>query len=64
MGAVWLGWRLSHGILPPLTLRNSVAGVYLCIADEAISNLETAEKWERADTTLVPSWILLVEGTR
>ena len=49
-------------ILPPLALRNGIAGVHLCLADEAISNLETAEKKARGDATLVPSWVLLIEG--
>ncbi len=49
-------------VLPPLTLRDGIAGVHLCIADEAISNVETAEKKARADATRVPSWVLLIEG--
>lgn len=48
--------------LPPLTLRDGIAGVHLCLADEAASNVETAEKKVRTDTTLVPSWVLLIEG--
>jgi hypothetical protein len=49
-------------ILPPLSLRNGISGVHLCIADEAISKVETNEKKARADTTLVPTWIVLIEG--
>ena len=36
--------------------------MHLCLADEAISNVETAEKKARADATLVPAWIVLIEG--
>ena len=53
---------LTARALPPLSLRKGIAGVHLCLADEAISNVETAEKKARADTTLVPSWIVLIEG--
>src|SRR5262249_1824910 len=53
---------LATGILPRLALRAGVAGVHLCLADEATSNVETAEKKARADTTLVPTWIVLIEG--
>jgi len=53
---------LVSQILPPLTLRDGIAGVHLCLADEAASKVETAEKKVRADTTLVPSWVLLIEG--
>ena len=53
---------LTKRVLPSLALRKGIAGVHLCLADEAISNVETAEKKARADATLVPRWILLVEG--
>ena len=36
--------------------------MHLCLADEAVSKIETAEKKARADTTLVPTWIVLIEG--
>jgi len=53
---------LTTRALPPISLRRGIAGVHLCLADEAISNVETAEKKARADATLVPAWIVLVEG--
>ena len=53
---------LTTRVLPPLALRKGIAGVHLCLADEAISRIETAEKKARADTTLVPTWIVLIEG--
>lgn len=53
---------LTTRILPPLPFRKGIAGVHLCLADEAISKVETAEKKARADTTRVPTWIVLIEG--
>src|SRR6185295_4432751 len=53
---------LTSTILPPLALRVGIAGVHLCLADEAVSKVETAEKKARADRTLVPTWIVLIEG--
>ena len=53
---------LANRVLPPLSLRIGIAGVHLCLADEAVSNVETAEKKARADKTLVPTWIVLIEG--
>lgn len=50
-------------LLPPLAERKGVAGVHLCVADEAISRIETAEKKARADATAVPGCIVLIEGT-
>jgi hypothetical protein len=55
--------NLTARVLPPLALIKGIAGVHLCLADEAISKIETAEKKARADATLVPTWILLIEGT-
>jgi len=53
---------LSTKILPPLALRVGIAGVHLCLADEAVSNVETAEKRARSDSTRVPTSIVLIEG--
>ena len=53
---------LTTQALPPIALRKGIAGVHLCLADEAISNVETVEKKARADATLVPAWIVLIEG--
>jgi hypothetical protein len=53
---------LRRRLLPPLVYRKGIAGVHLCLADEAASSVETAEKRVRADATLVPSWIVLIEG--
>jgi len=53
---------LRQRLLPPLCDNKGIAGVHLCLADESISNVETAEKKARADTTQVPTWIILIEG--
>jgi hypothetical protein len=53
---------LRRRVLPPLVYRKGVAGVHLCLADDAASTIETAERKVRANATLVPAWIILVEG--
>ena len=53
---------LRQRLLPPLCDDKGIAGVHLCLADESISKVETAEKKARADTTQVPTWIILIEG--
>jgi len=53
---------LRQRLLPPLCDNKGVAGVHFCLADESISKVETAEKKARADTTQVPTWIVLIEG--
>ena len=54
---------LRRRILPPVVYRKGVSGVHLCLADEAVSNLLTAERKARGnDPTAVPSWVLLIEG--
>ena len=37
--------------------------MHLCVADERISNVETAERKARAGATDVPAWIASIEGT-
>ncbi|HEY7942998.1 MAG TPA: hypothetical protein VIH15_00665 [Casimicrobiaceae bacterium] len=54
---------LCKRLLPPLEARKGIAGVHLCLADEAISRIETAEKRARTDATAIPGWIGLIEGT-
>jgi len=53
---------LRQRLLPPLCDNKGIAGVHLCLSDESISKVETAEKKARADTTQVPTWIILIEG--
>ena len=54
---------LRRHLLPPLADRKGIAGVHLCLADEAISRIETAEKKARSEATAIPGWIVLIEGT-
>ena len=54
---------LRQRVLPPLANRTGITGVHLCLADDSVSKVETAEKKARADTTQVPTWITLVEGS-
>ena len=54
---------LRRRLLPPLAGRKGIAGVHLCLADEAISRIETAEKKARSEATAIPRWIVLIEGT-
>ena len=53
---------LGQRFLPSLCDNKGITGVHLCLADESISKVETAEKKARADTTQVPTWIILIEG--
>jgi len=53
---------LRHDRLPRLADAPGVSGVHFCRADEATSRAETAEKKARGSATLVPNWIVLVEG--
>jgi len=53
---------LRQRLLPPLCDNKGITGVHLCLADESISKVETAEKKARADTTQIPTWIILMEG--
>ncbi|MGN6807644.1 MAG: hypothetical protein ACTHJZ_17140 [Trinickia sp.] len=55
---------LRQRVLPPLVDLPGITGVHLCLADEAISKVETAEKKARSEGTKVPTWIVLVEGCR
>jgi hypothetical protein len=54
---------LTRRLMPPLAERKGISGVHLCLADDGISKIETAEKKTRADGTLVPTWIVLIEGS-
>jgi len=53
---------LAQRVLPVLAERPGVCGAHLCIADQAASGIETAEKKARADATLIPNWVIMVEG--
>ncbi len=53
---------LRERVLPPLVARHGVAGIHVGVADVAASSIETAERKARANATLVPSCVVLVEG--
>ena len=53
---------LRQRVLAPLADRQGITGVHLCVADEAISKVETAEKKARAEGTQIPAWIVMIEG--
>ena len=53
---------LRQQLLPVIVDLRGVAGVHLCRADEAGSAIETVEKAARNSATLIPHWILMVEG--
>ncbi|WP_277184270.1 hypothetical protein [Caballeronia sp. BR00000012568055] len=55
---------LRQRLLPELVDRSGITGVHLCLADEAVSRVETAEKKARSEGTEVPKWIVLIEGCR
>jgi hypothetical protein len=55
---------LRQAVLPPLADRPGITGVHLCLADEAVSKVETAEKKARSEGTAVPTWIVMIEGCR
>lgn len=53
---------LAQRILPGLVDRPGIVGAHLCIADQGASGIETAEKRARADRTLIPNWVVMIEG--
>ena len=48
--------------IPKIAAAPGVAGVHFCRADPSSSRIDTTEKKARGTATLVPNWILLVEG--
>jgi len=53
---------LTRRILPALSQRSGIAGVHLCLADEALNRIDSADRQLYADTPRVPGWIVLIEG--
>ncbi len=53
---------LVSEVVPGIAKERGVAGVHFCRADQSASGIDTAEKKARASATLVPNWILLIEG--
>ena len=52
-----MGFAVRHSPFTGVTYT-----VHLCLADEAASRIETAERKVRADATHVPAVIVLIEG--
>jgi hypothetical protein len=53
---------LTRRILPALSQRLGIAGVHLCLADDALSRIDSAETHLYADAPVVPAWVVLIEG--
>lgn len=49
-------------VLPGLAAEPGIAGAHLLVADPEGSAIETAERRARGAATLIPRWIVLVEG--
>jgi len=53
---------LCEKLLPDVVDSRGVAGAHLCCADVEGSRIETTEKKARAGDTVIPDWIVLIEG--
>lgn len=53
---------LVSEVVPGIAKEPGVAGAHCCRADRSASAIATAEKKIRATATLVPAWIILIEG--
>jgi len=51
---------LRHHVLPPVIDIAGVVGVHLCIADQAASDVETAERKGRE--VAIPKWLIMIEA--
>lgn len=54
--------RLANEVLPGVAALAGITGAHLCLADEAASRIRTVEAAARRVPTLVPTWIVLIEG--
>ncbi len=54
--------RLTGHVFPEITALPGITGAHLCLADEAASGIRTVEASVRTVPTLVPTWIVLIEG--
>jgi len=52
--------NLRHRVLPPVIDIPGVVGVHLCVADQAASDVETAERKGRK--VGIPKWLVLIEA--
>ncbi|MFJ4131499.1 hypothetical protein [Pseudomonas cyclaminis] len=58
----WVSDALRQHVLALIADQQGITGVHLCVADEAVSKVETAEKKARAEGTKIPTWIVMIEG--
>lgn len=66
-GGLMMTWRIdadpgAEKVLQQIAQKPGVSGVHLCIADRAVSGIDTAEKRVRAEAIKVPGWVVMVEG--
>jgi len=54
--------RLADNVLPAIAAQPGITGAHLCLADEGVSSVATVESVARGTPTLVPTWIVLLEG--
>lgn len=54
--------RFADDVLPAIAARPGITGAHLCLADETVSSVATVESVARGTPTLVPAWIVLIEG--
>ncbi|HSB70484.1 MAG TPA: hypothetical protein VLH58_05660 [Candidatus Methylomirabilis sp.] len=57
-----LGRFLAEQVLPRIFDRPGVVGAHFGVADRSGSEIVTAERKARGSLTLVPGWVVLVEG--
>lgn len=60
-GGEELGRYLIHEALPQIADRVDIVGAHLCVTDKPVSSVVTVER--RGRPTIVPNWIVIVEGT-
>ena len=53
---------LTRRILPALCHRTGIAGVHLCLADEALSTTDSVERQIYAGTAQMSAWVVMIEG--
>jgi hypothetical protein len=53
---------LVNEAIPKIAAAPGVAGAHFCRADQSSSHIDTTEKKTRGSATLVPNWVLMVEG--
>ncbi len=54
--------RLADDVLPAIAAQPGISGTHVCLADETASAVATVESAARGTPTLVPTWMVLIEG--